>query len=98
MSRAVRDMADLIASGLTAEQLLFFDTDPGIFKFIFPQQTRRGLRPALQRGWTGSMLDRCRDLIQHTNQPRPTAAGAIGADDEEACTFHHRNHPSGRAG
>ena len=39
------------------------------------------------------MLGRCRDLIQHPNQPRPTAAEAADQDDEEANAFYHDNPP-----
>ena len=44
------------------------------------------------------MLGRCRDLVQHPNQPRPTAADSIEADDEEARAYYYHNHPPGREG
>ena len=36
---------------------------------------------------------RCRDLVQHPNQARPTAAEATDEDDEEARAFYHPPHP-----
>ena len=55
----------------------------------------RTLGPALHRGWAKIMLDRCRDLFQHPNQPRPTAAEATEEDEEEARAFYHHPHPPG---
>ena len=43
------------------------------------------------------MLDRCRNLVQHPNQPRPTAAEATDEDDE-ARAFYHHTHPPGYRG
>ena len=40
------------------------------------------------------MLDRCRDLAQHPNQPHPTAAEAFDEDGEGARAFYRRTHPS----
>ena len=34
-------------------------------------QVRKSLGLALQRGWAKLMPDRCRDLVQHPNQPVP---------------------------
>ena len=39
------------------------------------------------------MLDRCRDLVQHPNQPRPMATEATDEDDEEAHAFYHHTRP-----
>ena len=39
------------------------------------------------------MLDRCRDLVQHLNQPRLMAAEATDEDDEEAQDSYHHTHP-----
>ena len=41
------------------------------------------------------MPDRCRDHVQHPNQPRPTAAEAAVENDEEAHAFYHHTHPPG---
>ena len=51
-------------------------------------------------------LDRCRDLVQHPNQPRPMATEATDEDDEEAHAFYytrrhafyHHTHPHGDRG
>ena len=53
-------------------------------KFIVLQQVRRSLGLALHRGWAKLMPGRCRDLVQHPNQPRPMATEATDEDDEEA--------------
>ena len=87
------EIADLIASGLGAEQLQFYEIDPGMLMSIFLQQVRLSSGLVLQ-----PVLDRFRDLVQHPNQPRPTAADTTGADGEEARAFYHHKHPSGRAG
>ena len=60
---------------------------------IFLQQVRRSLGFALHRGWAKLMHDRCRDLVQHPNQPRPMATEATDEDDEEARAFYHHTHP-----
>ena len=39
------------------------------------------------------MLDHCRDLVQHPNQPRPMAAEATDEDDEEAHAFYPPTYP-----
>ena len=44
------------------------------------------------------MLGRYRDLVQHSNQPRPTAAEATDEDYEEAHAFYHHSHPPGYGG
>ena len=62
------------------------------------QQARRELGLELYRGWAKPMLDRCRDLFQHPNQPRPMAAEATDEDDEEARAFCHHTHPPGYGG
>ena len=98
MSRAVHDIDDLIASELAAEQLQFFDIDLRMYKSIFLQQIQWGQGLAVHRGRAKAMLDRSRDLVQHPNQPRPTAADVTDADDEGAWAFYHHNHPPGRAG
>ena len=71
-------IADPIASELADEHLQFFDIDHGMCKSIFLQQVRRGLGLALHRGWAKLTLGRCRDLVQHSNQPRPMANGVRG--------------------
>ena len=40
------------------------------------------------------MLGRCRDLVQHPNEPRSMAAEAADEDDEEAHACYH-THPPG---
>ena len=75
--------------------LQFFDTDHGTCKSILLQQARRSLGLALHRGWAKFMRDRCRNLVQHPNRPRPTAAEATEKDDEEARAFYHHPHPPG---
>ena len=47
----------------------------------------------MQRGLAKLMLGRCRDLVQHPNQPRPTAAEATDEDGEEARAFYYHTHP-----
>ena len=89
---------DLIASQLADEHPQFFDIDHGTCKSIFLQQARRSLGLALHRGWAKLMLGRCRDLVQHPNQPRPMAAEATDEDDEEAHAFYHHTHPPGYGG
>ena len=64
----------------------------GRTKFIFLQQARRSLGLALHRGWAKLMLDRCRDFVQHPNQPRSTAAEAADEDNEEAHAFNHHTY------
>ena len=44
------------------------------------------------------MPGRCWGLVQHHNQPRPTAAEAIDEDDEEEYAFYHHTHPPGYGG
>ena len=44
------------------------------------------------------MLNRCRDLVQHLNQPRPIAAEATGHDGEEARAIYHNTHSPGYGG
>ena len=36
---------------------------------------------------------RCRDVVRHPNQPRPTAAEATDEDEKEAHAFYHHTHP-----
>ena len=67
-------------------------------KSVFLQQVRRGLGLALHRGWAKLMPDRCRDLVQHPNQPRPTAAEATDGDGEEAHATYHHTHSPGYGG
>ena len=43
-------------------------------------------------------LDRYRNLIQFSNQPRTKAAEATDEDDEEAGASYHHTHPSGYGG
>ena len=44
------------------------------------------------------VVDRCRDLIQHPNQPRSMATQAPDEDDEEARAFYRHTHPPGYGG
>ena len=44
------------------------------------------------------MPGRCRDLVPHPNQPRPTAAEATDEDNEEARAFYLHAHPPGYGG
>ena len=44
------------------------------------------------------MPDRCRDIAQHPNQPRPMAAEEADQDDEEAHSFYHHTNPPGYVG
>ena len=45
------------------------------------------------------MPARCRDLlVQHPNQPRPTAAKAADENDEEERAFYHHTQPLGYGG
>ena len=62
------------------------------------QQARRGLGLELHRGWAKPMLDRCRDLFQHPNQPRPMAAEETDEYGEEAHAFYHYTHSPGSWG
>ena len=88
----------LVASQLTDGHLNFFDIVHGTCKSAFLRHVRRGLGLALHRGWARLMFGRCRDLIQHPNQPRPAAAEATDEDDEEARAFYHHTHPPGYGG
>ena len=87
-SSAFHVITDLIASQLADEHLQFFDLDHGTCKSISLQQVRRSLGLALHRGWAKLKLGGCRDLAQHTNQPRPMAAEATDEDDKEALAFY----------
>jgi hypothetical protein len=98
LSSAFHAIIDLIASQLADEHLQFFDIDHGMCKSIFLQQVRRSLGLALHRGWAKLMLDRCRDLVQHPNQPRSMVSEATDEDDEEAHAFYHHTRPSGHEG
>ena len=89
---------DPIASQLADEHPQFFDIGHGTCKSIFLQQARRNLGLALHRGWAKLMPDRCRDLVQHPNQPRPAAAEATGEDNEDSHTSCHRTRPPGYGG
>ena len=62
-------------------------------KSTFLQQVRRSLGLARHLGWAKLIPDRCRDLVQHLNQPCPTAAKAIDEDNKEAHAFYHHSHP-----
>ena len=42
-----------------------------------------------------NLLGRCRDLFQHPNQPRTTAAEVADGDDEEAHASYYNTHPPG---
>ena len=44
------------------------------------------------------MHDRCRDLVQHPNQPRLMATDEDDEGDEEARGFYHHTHPPGYGG
>ena len=44
------------------------------------------------------MLDRCRDFVQHPNQPRLMATEATDEDSEEAYALYHHTHPPGYGG
>ena len=94
---AFHTITDLIASQLADLHPLFFDIDHGTCKSIFLQQVRRCPGLALHRGWAKHMLDRCRDLVQHPNQPRPMAVEAT-ENDEKARAFYHHTHPPGYGG
>ena len=78
--------------------IIFAKCSPKMCKSVFLQQVRRSLGLALQRGWAKLMLDRCRDLVQHPNQPRSIATDATDEDDEEAHAFYHHTHPPGYGG
>ena len=65
---------------------------------IAVKKVSRSLGLALHRGWAKLMLDRCRDLVQHPNQPRPTAAKATDEDYVEAHAFYHHTHHPGYGG
>ena len=94
-SSAFHVIIDLIASQLADEQIQFFDIDHGTCKFVFFQQIRKNPGLVLHRGWTKLVLDRCRDLVQHPNQPRSMAAEATDEEDEEARAFFQHTHPPG---
>ena len=83
LSSVFHVITDLIDFQLADGHFQFFDIDHGTCKYIFPQQVRRGLGLAMHRGWAQLMPDRCRDLVQHTNQPRPCAAETTDKDNEE---------------
>ena len=87
LSSAFHVIADLIASQIADGHLQFFDIDHGMCKSIFLQRDRKRLGLALHRGWVKLVHDRCRDLVQHPNEPRPMAAEATDEDDEEAHAF-----------
>ena len=76
----------------------FSDIDHWTCKSIFPQKVLRSLGLALHRGWAKLMFDRCRDLVQHLNRPRPMATEATDEDDKKACAFYHHTHPPGYGG
>ena len=76
LSSAFHVITGLVASQLADEQLKFFGINHGTCKSIFLQHARRSLVLALHRGWAKLMPGRCRDLVQHPKQPRPTAAEA----------------------
>ena len=44
------------------------------------------------------VLDRCRDLVQHFNQPRSMATEAPDGDDEEGYASYQHTHPPGYGG
>ena len=44
------------------------------------------------------MLSRCRDLVQHSSQPRLKATEATDEDDEEAHAFYQYTYPPGYGG
>ena len=43
--------------------------------------------------WAKLMLDRCRDLVEHPNQPHPMPTEATDEDDKEARACYHSTHP-----
>ena len=51
-----------------------------------------------RRVWAKLMLDRCRDLVQHPNHPRPTAAEETNEANEGTRAFYHHTHPPGYGG
>ena len=67
-------------------------------KFMFLQQVQRSLGLALYRGWAKPMPGRCRNLVQHSNQPGPMAAEATDEDGEEAHAFYRHTHHTGYGG
>ena len=98
---AIQVIIDLIAFHFKDGHLRFFDIDHGTCKSIYLHQVWRGLGLSLHRGWANLVLDRCRDLVQHPNQPRPMATEATEAtdeDDEETYAFYHHTHPPGYGG
>ena len=98
LASALHVITSSIASELADGRLQFIDIDLGTCKTTLLQQARRRLGLALHRGWAKLMLDRCRDLVQHPNQPRPTAAKATDEDDVEAHAFYHHTHHPGYGG
>ena len=73
--------------GFQAGQLRCPEVNPVILKSTFLQQVQRGLGLAQHRGWTTSLIDRRRDLVKDSIQPRHTAPDAPDEQDEEACSL-----------
>ena len=93
LPRAIHVITDLIASQLADEHLQFFDIDHRMCKCSFLQQVRMGPGTRTAPRVSKLLLDRCRDLVQHPNQPRPMAAEATDEDDEKTHAFYHHTHP-----
>ena len=80
----VRDLADLVACEFNAEHLALFDGAMNESKQMFTQQIRRSVGLAVHRGWAKLLLDRYRDLVQDSRQPRAYTREA----DEDAAEAH----------
>ena len=82
---------ELVADELTADYMQFFDLNHKQTKSVFLRQTRRICGLTAHRGWAKLLLDRCRDLVQHPNQPR--GARVNDEEDAEAHAHYHYTHP-----
>ena len=95
LSEHVHALIGLVADELTADYMQFFDLNHKQTKSVFLRQTRRICGLTAHRGWAKLLLDRCRDLVQHPNQPRSTRWN--DEDDAEAHAHYHYTHPPGRS-
>ena len=86
----VRDLADLVACELNAEQPDLFDGAMNENKQMFTQRIRRSIELIVHRGWAKLLLDRCRDLAQDPRQPRTHTreTDEYGAEANECSNFH----------
>ena len=97
VSSQIRDLADLAACELSAENLAFFDIAKKESRGIFTQRIGRSLGLAVHRGWAKMLLDRCRGLAEDPRQPR-MHAHETDEDEAEAHEYFHFHQTRGRGG